>query len=136
MEGRLFNRKFSADSEQLKQMRNWVREASQASGLAASKVDGVVISVNEACMNIIEHAYQKNPGEIVIDIFKEDGSLVFILTDFAPTVDCSKIRPRKLDDVRPGGLGVHFIREIMDEVEYLPGNDGTGNVIRMKIGII
>jgi sigma-B regulation protein RsbU (phosphoserine phosphatase) len=34
--------------------------------------------------------------------------------------------------VRPGGLGVHFIREIMDEVSYLPSPDQTGNLLSMK----
>jgi len=136
MERQLFNRKFPADTGQLKEMRDWIREVSIACGLSPSKSDKVIIGVNEACMNIIEHAYNKCPGEIVIDIFRENTKLVFLITDFAPTVDSSKIKSRQLEDIRPGGLGVHFIREIMDDVEYLPGINGIGNVIRMKIKLV
>lgn len=84
-------------------------------------------------MNIIEHAYEKKPGDIIFEVRQEKSQLVFQLTDFAQTVDCSCIRPRELDDLRPGGLGVHFINQAMDKVEYLPGEDGVGNIIKMAI---
>jgi sigma-B regulation protein RsbU (phosphoserine phosphatase) len=43
----------------------------------------------------------------------------------------AEIEPRDLDDVRPGGLGVHFMREIMDEISYLPQEGDYGNILRM-----
>lgn len=135
MERLLLNRRFPAKTAQLKQMRDWVRETVVQNGLTNEKVDKVIIGVNEACMNIIEHAYRSDQGEIILDIFEENNTLIFILTDFAPTIDCSAIKSRELEDIRPGGLGVHFIKEVMDEVEYLPGNGGLGNAIKMKIRI-
>jgi sigma-B regulation protein RsbU (phosphoserine phosphatase) len=53
------------------------------------------------------------------------------VTDFAPPVDPETIKPRDLDDVRPGGLGTHFLREIMDTADFLPAPDGAGNLLRM-----
>lgn len=135
MQRHLLHQRFAAQSDQLKQVREWVRETVLANGISEERAGRIVIGVNEACMNIIEHAYKHKAGEIVLDILQDDMQMVFELTDFAETVDCSKIKSRNLDDIRPGGLGVHFITEVMDEVTYLPGKTGTGNVIRMKVRI-
>ena len=43
----------------------------------------------------------------------------------------AKVKPRDLNDIRPGGLGTHFMRETMDEVEFLISPDGGGNLLRM-----
>lgn len=47
-------------------------------------------------------------------------------------VDLHAWRARDLDEIRPGGLGVHFIRESMDEVHYLPTPDNRGNLLSLK----
>lgn len=127
----LFQKRFNADSQQLKHLREFVRECAAHAGFTPERVEQLVIGVNEACMNIIEHGYQRQGGEILFEVFSDQEYLVFQLTDFACTVDCSTIKSRELDDIRPGGLGVHFIHEVMDKVEYLPGAGGRGNIIRM-----
>ena len=84
-------------------------------------------------MNIIQHAYgEKHKGEIILEIIDVQGELVFRLTDFAETVDKSCIKSRDLNDIRPGGLGVHIINEVMDKIEFLDPPDGVGNVLEMK----
>jgi anti-sigma regulatory factor (Ser/Thr protein kinase) len=135
MQRHLFHQRFAAQSEQLKQVREWVRDTAVANGMSEERADRVVIGVNEACMNIITHAYRDMQGDIELDITEDDSLLIFQLTDFAKTVDCSKIKSRDLDDIRPGGLGVHFIHEVMDEVSYLPGANGSGNIIIMKVSL-
>ncbi|MBI1423681.1 MAG: ATP-binding protein [Gammaproteobacteria bacterium] len=135
MQQQLLHQRFAAQSEQLRQVREWVREAALATGMNEEKTGRVVIGVNEACMNIITHAYGDLHGDIVLDITREGSQITIRLTDFAKTVDCSTIKSRDLDDIRPGGLGVHFIHEVMDEVNYLPGENGNGNVVIMKVGI-
>ena len=50
---------------------------------------------------------------------------------FALAVDPAKIKSHDLDDVRPGGLGIHFIENLMDSAVFLPGADGIGNVLEM-----
>jgi sigma-B regulation protein RsbU (phosphoserine phosphatase) len=42
------------------------------------------------------------------------------------------VKPRDLEDLRPGGLGTHFIREIMDATDFLRPAAGTGNVLRLR----
>jgi anti-sigma regulatory factor (Ser/Thr protein kinase) len=51
-----------------------------------------------------------------------DG-LEIVLSDKGPAVDPSKLRGRRLDEIKPGGLGLHFIRQSMDTVEYRRSGD-------------
>jgi len=57
--------------------------------------------------------------------------LVFLLRDFAESIDVSSVKPRDLDDIKPGGLGTHFMREVMDEVQFMPPPADGGNLLRM-----
>ena len=131
----LLTQRFPAKTEQLRQLREWVREISLAQGMSESRVEQVIIGVNEACMNIIEHAYQHHDGDIILEIKKDQNNLVYELTDYAQPMDCTKIKSRKLDEIRPGGLGVYFIQEVMDEVSYVPGDGIKGNKISMQVKI-
>lgn len=135
MQKQLLQQRFVAQSDHLRQVREWVRQAAIDSGMDDERAGRVVIGVNEACMNIITHAYADTQGEIILEITQDGEELIIMLTDFASTVDCSKIKSRELDDIRPGGLGVHFIQEVMDEVNYLPGENGKGNIIKMTVRI-
>ena len=88
-------------------------------------------------MNIIQHAYGADiSGDIIVEVWRSGNEWIFRLTDFGEPVDKTKVRARDLDDIRPGGLGVHFINEVMDEVEFLD-NEGVekklkGNILQMK----
>jgi anti-sigma regulatory factor (Ser/Thr protein kinase) len=124
--------RFPARPYQLKQVRFIVQNALRTTNLPPIDVDRVVLAVNEACMNIIQHGYkQDETGEIILEIFKNPAEMLFRLTDFAPPVDECTIKGREWEDVRPGGLGVHFICESMDDIKYLHLPDGAGNILEM-----
>ncbi len=94
--------------------------------------DKLVIAVNEACMNVIQHAYKgDDSGEIVLEILNNNNRLLFRLQDYAAPIDLDSVKPRALKDIRPGGLGVHFIQEIMDECEMGHLEGGVGNYLEM-----
>lgn len=119
--------------ERLRLLRDVVRDAADIAGLDEAGADAVVLAVNEACMNIIQHGYRMDPaGRIDIRVSREPGALVFQLRDYAGRVDVSTVCSRDLDDVRPGGLGVHLIGCLMDESGFLPPPDGGGNLFQMK----
>ena len=99
-----------ARARELRRIREAVRKRVLACGAAPDCVHDVVMAVDEACQNDIRHAYGENrKGEIVLKIERQGDELVFSLMDFAPRIDPAKVRPRSLDDVRPGGLGTHLI---------------------------
>ena len=58
--------------------------------------------------------------------------MVFRLRDYAKPTNADAVEPRDLDDIRPGGLGVHFIRSLMDECGFLDTPEGGGNLFEMK----
>ena len=128
----LFELRFGADPANLKMVRCVVEAAANQAGCLEAESKHIVIAVNEACMNIIQHGYNGDTtGEIKLEFLNNNGVLEFHLRDDAPTAVTEDIQPRKLDDLRPGGLGTHFIREIMDEFSHTPGPNGCGNLWRL-----
>jgi sigma-B regulation protein RsbU (phosphoserine phosphatase) len=131
-EGRLLNFTIRARSDELCLMRDAVRACVDANGCSETQTADIVLVIDEACQNIIRHAYKGDPdGEIELRIDREGDDLVFALLDRAPLVDTQKVKGRDLDDIRPGGLGTHFIRELMDQADFLPRPEGAGNLLRM-----
>jgi len=123
---------FEARVDNLKAIRPQVDETAVAEGFDEKTADQLVLAIDEACANVIRHAYEYKPGSVILNIYREDGDLVFVLEDFAESIDCSSIKPRKLDEVRPGGLGLNLIDQIMDSWEFVNSADGKGNVLIMK----
>ncbi len=118
--------------DSLRLVRAMVKEAAETVGCGDECVNQLVMAVDEACQNIIRHAYGGDPnGEIIVDIRHQNDSLAIHLLDYAAPVDVRKIKPRQLDDVKPGGLGTHFIQECVDECAFLEPPDGAGNCLRL-----
>ena len=122
----------SAEPDRLCLARATVRRAAQLVGCDTDLVDKLVLAVNEACMNVIQHAYKGNvTGEIILEIHNNEDSIVFRVEDHADPIDLDSVKPRDLEDLRPGGLGTHFIREIMDECNMGHLEAGAGNYLEM-----
>ena len=121
-----------ARAEHLHALRTRVRADASAQGFPAPVVEDLVLAVNEACMNVIQHGYRGAPGDIELSVTVAEDGIEFHVRDDAPRTDLTAWRPRALEELRPGGLGVHFIRGIMDEIAYLPLPDAHGNLLRMK----
>lgn len=129
---RVVELRVAAKPDRLRLLRNLVSEVARANGCSESCIRDMVIALDEACQNVIRHAYGGDPdGEILLDIRRAGDRMTFNLIDFAAPVDVSKVRPRSLGDVKPGGLGTHFIRECMDEADFRRPPSGAGNRLRM-----
>ncbi|MCA0200509.1 MAG: SpoIIE family protein phosphatase [Proteobacteria bacterium] len=91
------------------------------------------MAVDEACQNIVRHAYKNSPdaGDIVIDFRRRGGILEVDIMDFAEAVDPETIRPRDITEIRPGGLGVHLIKSVCDEANFVPPPPGVGNLFKL-----
>ncbi len=131
--GTLLHLRVAAEAPQLKGIRTRLGHALQAAGVAEEPRQQMVVAVNEACMNVIQHAYgDRHRGDIVVELERDAQWLIFRITDFAPAVDLSVLHPRDLAEVRPGGLGLCLIHTIMDDVRYPTPPDGAGNVVEMR----
>lgn len=104
---------------------------SLAAGLDADQTDKLVLAVNEACTNVIRHAYgSRTDGRITISFTASCDRLEIAIRDFGKGADPETFRGREFDKVRPGGLGIHFIKSAVDEMEY-DRPPGGGMVLKM-----
>lgn len=124
---------FPARAKELCDTRSVVRNFLLHCDCLSPTLDDIVLAIDEACQNIIRHAYQGDTDETInLTIGIEKGILHITLQDFAPLVSSDCMKPRELEDVRPGGLGCHFIKEVMDEVSLGPSPTGQGNLLQMR----
>ncbi len=110
----------------------------QLGGLAEKEIDSVVLATEEALTNVIRHGYGGPCTapivvrlEIVAGRADQAGKLEITIRDFGRQVDPECIKSRNLDDVKPGGLGVHIIQSLMDDAEYTCHAEG-GMQLRMS----
>lgn len=124
---------FLAQADKLKPLRQLMKDTASGLGCSEANLDCIVMAINEACMNIMQHAYKDNEnGEIIVEIWKGYEELVIRIYDFAEKIDCNQIKSRDLDDIRPGGLGVHLIHKVMDSVDYKNIDDNFGNLLELR----
>ena len=122
-----------SDPAELMRVRQETEAFALDAGLDETCAGRVVLAVDEALTNIIRHAYAgRHDGRIEIAMRASDQEMSIVIRDYGHVVHPAAIRSRDLDDVRPGGLGVHIMRECMDEVSYAPAGDGPGTVLTMS----
>ena len=81
----------------------------------------LVLAIDEACTNVIRHAYHnQHDRPVELRLSERDEGMEVVMVDHGTGVKQEEMCGRALDDVRPGGLGLHMIREIMNETQYLP----------------
>ena len=125
-----------ARAEYLRDMRNALRKLLDQLGLERALRDRLVLAVDEACTNIIRHAYGgQAAGGIGLRVSRADDVLSFELTDDAPCIDPDRMRPKPLGECRAGGLGVALIDTVMDTWHVEPASARCGNrlVLRKRI---
>jgi anti-sigma regulatory factor (Ser/Thr protein kinase) len=107
-------------------------------GVETTHTDRICLAIDEAAANIIRHAYSGAPGSLRLTgvSLKADDrhQLILTLEDDGKQVPLDTIRPRDLTCVRPGGLGVHLIREVMDEVCWTHRPAG-GTTLKMTVDV-
>jgi sigma-B regulation protein RsbU (phosphoserine phosphatase) len=113
------------DRDHTNDMRKMISSIGRKTGFSKKDINLVIVAVLEAFSNIVKYTYDGGAGKIKVRVIKDGNTLKIFLRDYGKKVDEEKIVSRNLDDIRPGGLGVHFIKEIMDSVEYLPVKDGN-----------
>ena len=125
--------RFPARAGEMRAMRAALRVALDAQSAEPELRDKLVLAVDEACTNIIRHAYCGDCDQtITLQLIREHDMLVFELRDNAPVVDPTRMTARDLGECRPGGLGVAFINALMDDWKLEAAADGRGNILRMR----
>lgn len=118
----------------LSDQREAVGGALRAAGADAGVASDIVMAVDEASQNILRHGYGplgEMAGEIILEITRDVNIFTVRMIDFAPSAELANITPRALEDIAPGGLGLHFMRQAMDSLSWPPPPPGTGNLLLM-----
>jgi len=120
-------------------IRDFVRQAETALGVDPDTISDTVLAVDEAASNIIRHGYRGQKGEIEIEVCRTGDDLVIRLRDdaasFDPTVVPAPDINVPLTMRRPGGLGIHFMRQTVDEVRHRQKPGGGNELTLVKRGI-
>ena len=138
--GLLLRLELPSDPSLLCAVRGAVERLTESFGFSAVECRAVTRAVDEALTNIIRHAYSGRPDrpiELLIRSVQRHGNqkaaegLEILLCDRGPAVKPDQMCMRALEEVRPGGLGLHFIQQSMDIVEYKRAN-GTNRLRLVK----
>lgn len=106
-------------------------------GLDEHKTYQVDLAVDEACCNIIDHAYGgEGVGEMQVSVETKPDKLTVILVDRGRPFDPSKVPDPKLgvplEQVKRRGAGFYLIRKIIDELHYERTPQGSNVMVLVK----
>jgi serine/threonine-protein kinase RsbW len=124
-------------TENLQLIRNFVQEIASNCELDSSVIADIVLSVDEACTNVIEHAYSSDTkGEIILKIECADDKILIEITDFGVEFNPISVpKPniaKHLVEKKAGGLGVYIIKQLMDEIIYQRKDENTNKLTLIK----
>jgi len=128
-------KRFTCSLKNLEEICDYVTHCANAAGLDESEVYAVQLAVDEASTNIMEHGYGREcPNRIDITCEILDDGLKVVIYDDADPFDPELVPDPEinvsLDDVKPRGLGIFFMRKMMDEVQY-EATPEKGNTLTM-----
>ncbi len=126
----------TAHLEELVQVRQFVQEIAASLTRDQQTISDIVLAVDEAVTNIIRHGYQHQAGTIELAIRSQSNRLEIKLWDEAPAFDPTQIAPPNphipLSQRAPGGLGIHMIRQLTDDLQYHCLADGRNELTLVK----
>jgi serine/threonine-protein kinase RsbW len=127
---------FVARYESLEAVREFVGRAAETCGFEAKAIYSIELATDEAFTNIVEHAYSGESDELVECTCQiSPTSLAVILHDCGQAFDPTSVPEPNLDvpleERETGGLGIFFMRKLMDEVHFSPASGEDCNTLTM-----
>jgi anti-sigma regulatory factor (Ser/Thr protein kinase) len=126
---------FSSHSGNLALMRKYVRRFLETYPFSEKERLLMVLGVDEACTNIIRYAYALRDDQLIALSMEgmRDGVRIRV-RDYGKQARKSALKGQSHDLVKPGGLGLHLIRNAFDKVDYVLKRRGTELVLTKNLG--
>jgi len=107
----------------LEEIRTFVSGIARQSGFVEEEVNKIELAVDEACSNVIEHAYgEERPGDIDVAVRADRNRLTVTVSDSGKSFRFDGVpvpdMKQYLSELRVGGLGIYLMRMLMDDVTY------------------
>ena len=111
-------------TENLSLIRDFISSKASIAGLTKESIENIMLAVDEACTNIIKHAYNSIPdGEITIKLEHNSDKLLISIIDHGSTFNPDSGPDPDLQKYyrngRVGGLGMYLMKTLMDDVKYI-----------------
>ncbi len=108
----------------LSTIRDFIYNAAAEIGFPSGVIDNIVLAADEACTNIIKHAYKSYPeGEITVRLKYADKKFTIIIIDHGTPFKPDTVPDPDLQTYyrqhKVGGLGMYLMKSLMDEVKYV-----------------
>ncbi len=121
---------FCSHAGNLSLVRRFVRAFLTEQGCGDTLMDLIVLGIDEACTNVIRYAYGNAPDQLIrLKLECAERVVRCRLRDYGQAADPAQMNGRALEVVRPGGLGLHLIRQAFDNAYYLRRPKGTELVL-------
>ena len=121
---------FLVSAASLKEVRTFSRNVFEKINLPQEQKDELVLAIAEAAQNIVKHGYkdvEETKDRMEIKISLKNSELEIGFYDKGKAVVPENVKHRKLDDIKPGGLGTFFIKQIMDGAVFKKDEKGWVN---------
>ena len=110
-------------TDRLIAVREFVSAAARRFGFEEEDVSKIALAVDEACTNIIKHAYKFDPSkQITVSVRNRNGAFEVVIRDRGIEFDPARVQTPDMKEYlahyRRGGLGVYLMKSLMDKVEY------------------
>lgn len=126
-------------SSELEKIRTFVKKCAEKYGFDDTESYRIALAVDEACSNLIKYAFKLNSTqEIKVQINKDAQNMlsVDIIDEAEPFNPMNVSSPDMLEyfkAFKKGGLGIHIMKLVMDEIEYIPkSNSNPFNILSLK----
>lgn len=114
--------------EELSRLRRELRILLERAELNELACDDMVLAVDEAVTNAIEHGYGNETGRIEVEVENLPNRIRVAVRDFAAPFDPTTVPEPELPPTTIGGLGLHVMQSSVDKLEYKVGASG-GNIL-------
>lgn len=118
-------------------IRKFINIKAKTFGFSSNEIEDIVLAVDEACTNIIEHSYHSKPNlDIEISVSFSKSNIVIRIIDYGETFETSSFKDLNLElyhkQRRVGGLGVYLMKTLMDDVRYTSVKNKYNQVLLTK----
>ncbi len=130
-----FNIRFPSKTDNLEVIRDFVNRLALKGGFSREISDQIALAVDEACTNVIKHAHKFDARRMIdVTVHIDEEKMEIIISDKGKGFDPSRLtKPdlrKYIHEAKMGGLGIHLMRTLMDEVNY-SFNPGTKNQVAL-----